>query len=131
VKRLQKSTVYTNKLGEARSRGKEPSSGAHGAAGAKTGNQTGSQAPFTGGVMVALATQAEDERWQHLAPISGHLLETVCAHGVAPYSVGSHTDELAASSMEMETEAETRGEGDSGVKRPRLTPTPSLVSSEA
>jgi len=77
--------------------------------------------------MVALATQTDDRRWQHLAPISGHLL----AHGVAPYSVGSHTDELAASSTEMETEAETRGEGDSGVRRPRLTPTPSLVSSEA
>jgi len=131
VKRLQKSTVYTNKLGEARSRGQEPSGGAHGVAGAETGNQTGSQVPFTGGVIVALETQTDDRRWQHLVPISGHLLETVSAHGVAPYSVGSHTDELAASLTEMETEAETRGEGDSEVKRPRLTPTPSLVSSEA
>ena len=100
-------------------------------AGTETGNQTGSRAPFTGGVMVALATQTEDRRWQHLAPISGHLLETVSVHGVAPYSVGSHTDELVASSAVMENEEETRGEGYSEVKRPRLTPTPSLVSSEA
>ena len=81
--------------------------------------------------MVALATQTDDKRWQHLAPISGHLLETVSAHGVAPYSVGSHTGKLAASLTEMETEAETRVEGDSGVKRQRITPTPGLVSSEA
>ncbi|WAR07702.1 NADE-like protein [Mya arenaria] len=117
VKRLQKAGITNHEQGTSQSAKNQQGTITNNSSGTNN-SHTGNQSSFTPGVMVALATEEEAVNtratgWS-AAPISGHLLDKISAHG--PGQTVSMQMDVSGSDVEHK------------LKRPKLSA--SLVSSE-